>query len=85
MACRKRGRLGLDPVSGQDAYFGAINTNNFSIYLFFEQINKPEVATTDVGNAYLHIFSKDDNYIIVGPGKYNKNDLSTKSLIPQHR
>ena len=40
------------------AYFGVFNIDTSRTDFFLRQLNELEVAVTDVGNAYLHVFTK---------------------------
>ena len=44
-----------------------VNIENVGTYLFLGHINCLEVSATDVGNPYLHGFSKENIYTLVGP------------------
>ena len=51
----------------EDVYCGVIKINTFRKVFFFGQINDLEVAVVDVGNAWLHGFTKKKIYTVTKP------------------
>ena len=70
--------------SYEEAYLGVININNIRVDFFTGNINNLEADATNLGNAYLHGFIKENIYTMAGPVKYNPIYLLTNILIPQH-
>ena len=53
--------------SDEDVYCGVIKINTFRKSFFLGYINELEVAVTDVGNAWLHRFTKKKIYTVAKP------------------
>ena len=53
--------------SDEDVYFGVIKINTFRKAFLLGQINDLEVTVVDVGNAWLHEFTKNKIYTVARP------------------
>jgi hypothetical protein len=47
--------------------------------MFFAELNHLEIWATDIGNAYLKVFTSEKVYIIAGPDLGSVRDLSLSS------
>ena len=50
------------------SYYGLLTINTVGIYFFLVQINYIEVHEANFGNAYLHLYPKENIYTVKGPG-----------------
>ena len=51
----------------KDFYCGVLNIDTLRPYFFLGNLNDLEVAATDVGNSYIHGFTKENIYIVEIP------------------
>ena len=60
---------GKDMTVSRDkkAYCGVFNIDTVRKYLFLGQFNILEVSVMYFGNAYIHIFTRDNIYTVTGP------------------
>ena len=57
----------LTEVPLDSVYSGVVSIKGFRLVLFLAELNKLEVWSTDIGNAYLEAFTAEKVYIIAGP------------------
>jgi Reverse transcriptase (RNA-dependent DNA polymerase) len=57
----------LTDIPLESVYSGVVSLRGFRIVLFLDKLNHLEIWATDIGNAYLEVFTSEKVYIIAGP------------------